>query len=171
MRDSADDAGFADVRDLYQEVILDRGRHPRHMHKMDPFDASAARDNPMCGDRIEVRVRLEDGVRVSDAAFEARGCAISLASADLMAELVPGHTADDIRELAQAFRTLASTGQPPRGLSQDKAAALEKLLPLSGVSEYPSRIKCATLPWNALLASLETARTEIATEEASSERT
>ena len=130
MRDSADDAGFADVRDLYQEVILDRGRHPRHMHKMDPFDASAARDNPMCGDRIEVRVRLEDGVRVSDAAFEARGCAISLASADLMAELVPGHTADDIRELAEAFRTLASTGQPAawpepgQGGSFGKAAAV-----------------------------------------------
>ena len=161
---------FADVRDLYQEVILDRGRHPRHMHRMDQFDASAARDNPMCGDRIEVRVRLDDGNRIADAAFEARGCAISLASADLMAELVPGHTADTIRELAEAFRTLASTGRLPGGLAPDSAAALEKLLPLSGVSEYPSRIKCATLPWNALLASLDTPRIETATQEASSER-
>ncbi len=161
---------FADVRDLYQEVILDRGRNPRHMHRMDPFDASAARDNPMCGDRIEVRVRLDGGDRIADAAFEARGCAISLASADLMAELVPGHTADTIRELAGAFRTLASTGRLPAGLDPDSAATLEKLLPLSGVSEYPSRIKCATLPWNALLASLDAPRSETATQEASSER-
>ncbi len=84
---------FDNVRELYQNVVLDRGRHPRHMHAMDPFDAAARGDNPMCGDQVEVRVRFAPDDTVEDAAFEARGCAISLASADLMAEVVRGRNA------------------------------------------------------------------------------
>ena len=141
---------FEDVRDLYQDVILDRGRNPRHMHKMDPFDARAHGDNPMCGDQVEVRLKFALGGEVADAAFEARGCAISLASADLMAESVRGRDATQIRALAQSFATLVKTGE-----AHSHDAALENLKPLSGVFEYPSRIKCATLPWSALIAALD----------------
>ena len=141
---------FVDSRDLYQDVILDRGRNPRHMHRMDPFDASAHGNNPMCGDKIEVRVRFAANGDVEEAAFEARGCAISLASADLMAEAVRGRNTAQIRELASSFASLVKTGE-----SSENDAVIEKLKPLSGVSEYPSRIKCATLPWSALIAALD----------------
>ena len=141
---------FDDVRDLYQDVILDRGRNPRHMFRMDPFDACAHGDNPMCGDQVEVRLKFAPGGHVQEAAFEARGCAISLASADLMAEAVRGRDDAQIRELAQSFSALVKTGEAP-----NSDPLLEKLKPLSGVFEYPSRIKCATLPWSALIAALD----------------
>lgn len=144
---------FDDVRDLYQEVILDRGRNPRHMHRMEPCDAHATGDNPMCGDRVEVRVRFGPGGQIADAAFEGRGCAISLASADLMAEAVRGEDEDAIRTLAHEFAVLAKTGELPSG-----NPALRNLQVLAGVSEYPSRIKCATLPWSALIAALDSGR-------------
>ncbi len=137
---------FDDVRDLYQTIILERSRNPRHMHSMDPFDAAAEGDNPLCGDRVEVRVRY-DGDTIAEAAFQARGCAISMASADLMADAVQGRSAAEIQQLAEAFAALAKTGA-----TDDKS--LDDLLPLAGVSEYPSRIKCATLPWAALIAAL-----------------
>ena len=144
---------FDDVRDLYQNIILDRGRNPHHMHRMEPFDACAAGENPMCGDQVEVRVRFGPGSVVSEAAFEARGCAISMASADLMAEVVRGRDADAIRSLAADFGALARNGA-----SASADPAMATLQPLSGVSEYRSRVKCATLPWSALIAALDGAK-------------
>ncbi len=143
---------FEDVRDLYQDVILDRSRNPRHMRSMENFDAEAKGDNPMCGDRIELRLKFSNDGRVEDAAFQARGCAISLASADLMVEAARGHDAAELRALAGAFNTLAKTGEAPV-----RSPAMENLKVLAGVSEYPSRIKCATLPWSALMAALDQA--------------
>ncbi len=141
---------FDDLRDLYQEVILDHGRRPRHGTRLAAFDATAKGDNPMCGDRVQVFVRRDAQGRVAEAGFEARGCAISVASADLMAEVVAGRTQDEVRVLAKEFGTMARTGQAPEG-----DAAIERLRPLAGVHEYPSRVKCATLPWHALLAALD----------------
>jgi nitrogen fixation NifU-like protein len=141
---------FDDLRDLYQEVILDHGRRPRHGSRLAAFDATAKGDNPMCGDRVQVWVRHDDDGRVAQAGFEARGCAISIASADLMAEVVAGRSDADIRGLADAFRAMARSGEAPDG-----DAAMERLRPLAGVHEYPSRVKCATLPWHALLAALD----------------
>ncbi len=146
-------APFEDVRDLYQNIILDRGRNPHHMHRMEPFDACAAGENPLCGDQVEVRVRFAPDATVQQAAFEARGCAISLASADLMAEVVRGRDDAGIRALAAEFGELARTGSTT---SADTAMAM--LQPLSGVSEYRSRVKCATLPWSALIAALDSAK-------------
>jgi nitrogen fixation NifU-like protein len=138
---------FEDVRELYQNIILERSRNPRHMHCMDPFDASAEGDNPLCGDRITVRLRYGADRRIAQAAFEARGCAISMASADLMVDVVQGRTADEVLRLSEAFARLVRTGSTEDG-------AMDLLLPLAGVSEYKSRIKCATLPWAALTAAL-----------------
>ena len=148
---------FDDVRDLYQNIILDRGRNPHHMHRMDPFDACAAGENPMCGDQVEVRVRFAAGTTVAEAAFEARGCAISMASADLMAEVVRGRDAAAIRSLAADFSELARNG-----VSASADPAMACLQPLSGVSEYRSRVKCATLPWSALIAALDAAQGDVA---------
>ncbi len=138
-----------DTGDLYQTVIMERGRTPRHMRRMEVFDAAAKGDNPMCGDRVEVRLRCDSG-RIAETAFEARGCAISIASADLMADAVAGLSRDEIRALSDRFRAMVRTGECPAC-----GGALETLRPLSGVHEYPSRVKCATLPWDALLAALE----------------
>ncbi len=140
---------FDDLRDLYQEVILDHGRRPRHGARLAAFDASAKGDNPMCGDRVQVFVR-HDGGRIGEVGFEARGCAISIASADLMAEVAAGCSDAEIHDLAQRFRELARSGA-----AAGDDAAIERLRPLAGVHEFPSRVKCATLPWHALLAALD----------------
>ncbi len=110
----------------------------------------------MCGDRVQVWVKL-DADAVTNVGFEARGCAISIASADLMAETVKGRAKADTRALFQAFREMARTGSCP---SCDAALSepIERLAPLAGVHEYPSRVKCATLPWHALIAALDGAK-------------
>jgi nitrogen fixation protein NifU and related proteins len=149
---------FADLRDLYQETILDHGRKPRHGHRPAAFDASAKGDNPMCGDRVQVFVKFGADDVITDAGFEARGCAISVASADLMAETVAGRSTGDARALFAAFRELARTGACPACEDAALAEPLERLRPLSGVHEYPSRVKCATLPWHALIAALDGAK-------------
>ncbi len=150
-----------DFADLYQAVILDHGRKPRHGTRLAAFDATAKGDNPMCGDRVQVWVAL-DGETVKDVGFEARGCAISVASADLMAETVAGLGVATTRALFAGFRDMARTGVCP-DCGPALAEPLERLAPLSGVHEYPSRVKCATLPWHALIAALD------GTKEASSE--
>ena len=142
---------FDDLRDLYQETILDRSRHPRHGKRLAAFDAQARGNNPMCGDRCQVFVRRGPDGRSAEIGFEARGCAISLASADLMADAALGLDAEAARGLAQRFQALARTGE-------GEDPELAPLLPLAGVHEYPSRVKCATLPWHALVAALDGAK-------------
>src|ERR1700692_1645391 len=103
---------FEDLRDLYQEVILDHGRRPRNGQPLAAFDATAKGDNPMCGDRVQVWVKLGADT-IERVGFEARGCAISVASADLMAETVQGRDKADTKALFEAFRTMARTGFCP----------------------------------------------------------
>ena len=141
---------FEDLRDLYNATIIERGRRPRHMRRLDDFDATAKGDNPMCGDRVQVWLKYAADGTIAATGFDARGCEISKAAADLMVEAVAGHTADDTKRLFAAFRTLAQTGQCP-----DCVEALAPMQPLAAVHEYPSRVKCATLPWHALLAALD----------------
>ena len=140
---------FDDVRDLYSAEIRQHGRAPAHASRPDAFDAQARGDNPMCGDRVTVFVRRE-GDAVAAAGFEARGCEITVASADLMCEAVGGRTAADIRAMAAQVDAMARTG-----LCEDCEAALQALKPLSAVHEYPSRVRCVTLPWSALVAALD----------------
>src|SRR5262249_48224788 len=108
----------------------------------------------MCGDRVQVWVKYAPDGSIADAGFEARGCAISVASADLMAETVKGRSLADTRALFDAFRELARTGTCPQ-CDATMTEPLERLDPLAGVHEYPSRVKCATLPWHALVAALD----------------
>lgn len=138
-----------DVRDLYQEVILRHARTPLHRAALDPFDAEAAGDNPLCGDRCTVRIRFGGAGELAQVAWQGRGCAISQASADLMAGAVQGLSPASARALGGEFRALVRGGADAGG------AALETLRPLRGVAEYPSRIKCAMLPWAALIAALD----------------
>jgi len=137
-----------DLKELYREVILDHNRSPRNYGRLDPADASAAGHNPLCGDRLNVTLRL-DGERLRDVNFEGQGCAISVASASLMTEAVRGKTrAEFARLYDEVHQLLTHAGTPP-------PAHLGKLAALAGVSEFPARVKCASLCWHTLNAALE----------------
>jgi nitrogen fixation NifU-like protein len=154
---------FDDLRDLYQEVILDHGRKPRNFRRLEDADRHAKGDNPMCGDRMELWVKLAPDGKLEDVAFQGRGCAISMASASLMTETVRGKSQAEAKELGEKFRSLAMTGTCP-DCGTAIADEMERLQVLGGVSEYPSRVKCATLAWhtlnNALDQKQEAARSE-----------
>ena len=150
-------ATMDDLRDLYQEVILDHGKNPRNLRHPEDSNREARGDNPMCGDRLELYLKLAPDGSIADAAFQGRGCAISTASASLMTETVRGKSAAEAQELGAKFRELAMTGTCPdcgAGLAEE----MERLQVLGGVAEYPSRVKCATLAWHTLNAALEGAK-------------
>lgn len=144
---------FDDLRDLYQELILDHGRKPRNFRRLEDATSGARGDNPMCGDRMELQLKL-DGETIADAGFQGRGCAISMASASLMTETIKGKTRAQAHELSDKFRALAMTGTCPE-CGADLAEEMERLQPLAGVHEFPSRVKCATLAWHTLNAALD----------------
>lgn len=148
---------FDDLRDLYQEVILDHGRKPRNFRRLEGADRTAHGDNPLCGDRMELWVNLDDEGRIADAAFQGKGCAISMASASLMTETVRGKSAAEACELGTKFRELAMTGTCP-DCGASLVGEMERLQVLGGVAEYPSRVKCATLAWHTLNAALQDRR-------------
>ena len=145
---------FSDeLRQLYQEVILDHYKRPRNFGPLAGADHSAEGYNPLCGDQVKVSVRL-DGDRVADLHFEGAGCAISTASASLMTEAVKGKTVDEAEALFQRFHGLVSGKNAAAGDGDDTEDDLGKLEALAGVREYPVRIKCATLAWHALRSAL-----------------
>jgi nitrogen fixation protein NifU and related proteins len=158
---------FDDLRDLYQEVILDHGRKPRNFRRLEDADRTARGDNPMCGDRMDLWLKLGPEGRIADAAFQGRGCAISMASASLMTETVKGKRPAEAKDLGAKFRELAMTGVCPDCDGGALAEDMERLQVLGGVAEFPSRVKCATLAWHTLNAALDGAPGEI--REASSE--
>ncbi|AWB09223.1 SUF system NifU family Fe-S cluster assembly protein (plasmid) [Azospirillum humicireducens] len=141
-----------DLRELYQEVILDHGKNPRNFRHPDDANREAKGENPMCGDRFMVYLTLKDGV-VDDVAFQGRGCAISTASASMMTELVRGKTATEAEKLFHAFHELCTQDEPdiPEGVDDE---TMEKLMVMSGVRQFPVRVKCATLAWHAMNAAL-----------------
>ena len=148
--------GAPDLRELYQEVIFDHNRKPRNYRPMADANRHADGHNPLCGDQLTVYLHIEDEV-VHDISFVGHGCAISTASASLMTETVKGKTTAQAKELGAKFRELAMTGTCP-DCGADLADEMERLAPLSGVHEFPSRVKCATLAWHTLNAALEGAK-------------
>jgi nitrogen fixation protein NifU and related proteins len=146
-----------DLKDLYRDVIVDHNRNPRNFGKLEPADAHAQGHNPLCGDRLTLYVNL-DGERIRDAKFEGNGCAISVASASLLTEAVKGRTRAEVAHLFEDVHTLLT--QHDASVDSSK---LGKLAALSGVREFPARVKCASLCWhtlNAALASGESVSTE-----------
>ena len=138
---------MSELSDLYQEVILDHNRRPRNFRQIDEASRRQEGYNPLCGDRLTVYVKL-DGDRIADVAFEGSGCAISKASASLMTEALKGRTVDEARELFDKFHDMVTS--PPDVAAPD----LGKLSVLSGVREYPTRVKCASLAWHTLKAAI-----------------
>lgn len=146
----------ADLRELYQEVIVDHGRRPRNFGPLPTANREAEGVNPLCGDHLRLRLAVADGI-IADARFEGAGCAISTASASLMTEALKGRSVAEAEALFGAFHALL-TGE--RG----EAAELGKLAVLAGVREFPARVKCATLAWHTLRAALHGERRPASTE-------
>jgi nitrogen fixation NifU-like protein len=146
-----------DLKDLYRDVILDHNRQPRNFGHLDAPDGRAEGHNPLCGDQLSVFVRMA-GERVEDIRFEGKGCAISTASASLMTEAVKGKDRAAIRELFERVHALLTRADAPADITLGKLAAL------SGVREFPARVKCASLCWHTLNAALEHGNATISTE-------
>lgn len=148
-----------DLVDLYQDVILEHSRHPRNCGPCEHPTHEAKGNNPLCGDRVSVCLTLDDAGRIEEARFEARGCAISVASASMMTEMIRGKTAAEAKSLFDRFHKMV-TGESEPGADE----SLAELDSLSGVRAFPTRIKCATLPWHAMTAALEGKDEEVKTE-------
>jgi nitrogen fixation NifU-like protein len=141
---------MSELRDLYQEVILDHNKNPRNFGSLTGADKVADGHNPLCGDRLTVYLKLADS-SVTEIAFEGVGCAISKASASIMTEVVKGKSREEIGTLFEEFHELM-TGDP--SVAGKASAALGKLAVFEGVREFPIRVKCATLAWHTLMAAL-----------------
>jgi nitrogen fixation NifU-like protein len=138
-----------ELSDLYRDVILDHNRKPRNFGPLAPADASVEGFNPLCGDRLTLRLRM-DGERIEEIRFEGQGCAISTASASLMTEAVKGHTRAEALTLFDGVHRLLTGDDAP-------GETLGKLAALSGVREFPARVKCASLCWHTLVSALKSA--------------
>jgi len=150
---------MSDLRDLYQEVILDHNKHPHNFGVLPPPAQVAHGHNPLCGDRLTVYVAIDNGL-VKEVHFEGQGCAISMASASIMTDLVKGKSEAAVRALFERFHHLVTEEGDAAGLDEDD----EAMAVFSGVREFPVRVKCATLPWHTLKAALEESGATVATE-------
>lgn len=142
-----------DLRDLYQDMILDHGKHPRNFRAMTHANHEAVGHNPLCGDKLVLYVQTGDDGVIQDVSFQGSGCAISTASASMLTEVVKGKHLDDAKKLFDYFHKLC-TGEnaDTAGLNEDDT---DRLQAIAGVRHYPVRVKCATLAWHTLQAALE----------------
>ena len=151
---------MSNLRDLYQEVIMDHNRNPRNMGVLDHARHTGEGFNPLCGDQIDLYLYVNDDSVIEKIRFEGKGCAISTASASIMTEVLAGRTVGEAKEYFQVFCE-SVTGQHKDG---NQTLDLGKLEVLSGVKAFPARVKCATLAWHTLLASLDGSDSPIKTE-------
>ena len=149
---------MSDLRDLYQEVILDHNKHPRNFGEIEGADRHADGYNPLCGDQLAVYLNL-DGDRITDVAFLGSGCAISKASASLMTDAVKGRTVAEARELFARFHAMITDDADAAA-----PAGVGKLAVLAGVRDYPTRVKCASLAWHTLRAACDDRHEPVSTE-------
>ena len=150
---------MSDLRELYQELIIDHSKRPRNFRVLEGADRKAEGFNPLCGDQVTVYLELDNG-RIKNIGFQGKGCAISTASTSVMTETLKGKTLTEAEALFEIFHGLV-TGKPPAG---GKAPELGKLAVFSGVSEFPARVKCATLAWHTLNAALKGTGEVVSTE-------
>ena len=150
---------MSDLRNLYQEVILDHSKRPRNFHVLSGTNRKAEGYNPLCGDRYTFYVRVTGGT-IEDVGFEGSGCAISKASASMMTASLKGKTVEEAKKMFRVFHRMVS-GKPGDPVDEP---VLGKLAAFSGVCEFPLRVKCASLAWHTLVAALEGRETSVSTE-------
>ena len=153
-----------DLKDLYQEIILDHGKNPRNLGKFDNYNKDAKGNNPLCGDNVHVYLRLNENKKVEDIAFEGHGCAISMASASIMTDMVRGKEEKEVKEIVTDFLGMIKEKDSLETniLKDDEKT---KLMSLSGVKQYPMRVKCATLSWHTLTSALDNSDQIVKTED------
>ena len=153
-----------DLKDLYQEIILDHGKNPRNLGKFDNYNKDAKGNNPLCGDNVHVYLRFNENKKVEDIAFEGHGCAISMASASIMTDMVRGKEEKEVKEIVTDFLGMIKEKDSLETniLKDDEKT---KLMSLSGVKQYPMRVKCATLSWHTLTSALDNSDQIVKTEE------
>jgi nitrogen fixation NifU-like protein len=149
---------MSELRELYQEVILDHNKKPRNFHKIEDANHHAIGHNPLCGDNVSIFVNIENGT-IKDISFIGSGCAISKASASLMTSIVKGKSIAEAETLFGKFHDLVTTETSAADID-----SLGKLAVFSGVREYPARVKCASLPWHTLHAALTSEPSAVSTE-------
>ncbi|MBI2817773.1 MAG: SUF system NifU family Fe-S cluster assembly protein [Acidobacteria bacterium] len=149
-----------DLRELYQELIVDHSKRPRNFGKLDGANQQAVGYNPLCGDKITVYLKMKDDV-VEDVHFEGSGCAISTASASMMTEKFKGKTRQEAEELFEVFHHLVTGGAEK---DSDTSGKLGKLAVFAGVSEFPVRVKCATLAWHTVRSAMRGEQALVSTE-------
>tara|TARA_Y100000310_G_scaffold84054_1_gene80799 strand:- start:132 stop:602 length:471 start_codon:yes stop_codon:yes gene_type:complete len=151
------------LKELYQEIILEHGKNPRNLRKTENFNKEAKGHNPICGDKVHVYLKLNENKKIEDVSFEGSGCAISMASASIMTGLIKGREEKDTKEIVEDF--LGMIKEKPelssKNLNEDEKT---KLMCLSGVKQYPMRVKCATLAWHTLTSAIAGSNEEINTE-------
>ena len=153
-----------DLKELYQEIILDHGKNPRNLGKFDNYNKDAKGNNPLCGDNVHVYLRLNENKKVEDIAFEGHGCAISMASASIMTDMIRGKEEKEVKEIVTDFLGMIKEKDnlDNKILKEDEKT---KLMSLSGVKQYPMRVKCATLSWHTLTSALDQTNQLLKTEE------
>ena len=151
------------LKELYQEIILDHGKNPRNLRKTENFNKDAKGHNPLCGDKVHVYLKLNENKKVEDISFEGQGCAISMASASIMTDLLKGKEEKDIKEIVNDFLEMIKEKDEIKTklLKEDEKT---KLMCLSGVKQYPMRVKCATLSWHTLTSAIDKSQNEINSE-------
>ena len=148
------------LKELYQEIILEHGKNPRNLGKTESFNKDAKGNNPLCGDNVHVYLKLNDQRKVEDISFEGSGCAISMASASIMTDLIKGKSDNEAKEIIEDFLGMIKENPELKSnlLKEDEKT---KLMCLSGVKQYPMRVKCATLSWHTLTSALDKSQNEI----------
>ena len=151
------------LKELYQEIILDHGKNPRNLRKTENFNKDAKGHNPLCGDKVHIFLKLNDNKKVEDISFEGQGCAISMASASIMTDLLKGKEEKEVKEIVNDFlEMIKEKDEIKTNLLKDDEKT--KLMCLSGVKQYPMRVKCATLSWHTLISAIDNTQDEINTE-------
>ena len=153
-----------DLKELYQEIILDHGKNPRNLKKSDNFNKDAKGHNPLCGDKVHIYLKVDENNKISDIAFEGSGCAISMASASIMTDLIKGKSDNEAKEIIEDFLGMIKENPELKNniLKEDDKT---KLMCLSGVKQYPMRVKCATLSWHTLVSAMENDGKQVSTED------
>jgi len=148
------------IKELYQEIILEHGKNPKNLRKTDNFNKDAKGYNPLCGDNVHIYLKLNEKNKVEDISFEGSGCAISMASASIMTDLIKGKEEKEVKEIVNDF--LGMIKENPKLSSKNlKEDEKTKLMCLSGVKQYPMRVKCATLSWHTLTSAINNTQEEI----------
>ena len=152
-----------DLKQLYQDIILEHGKSPRNLGKCEGYSHEAKGYNPLCGDKVHVYLKLDNEKKVESLTFEGEGCAISLASASIMTELVKGKSFEEAKEIMKAFLNMIKNTSEIQSNHLDKDEKT-KLMSLSGVKQFPMRVKCATLSWHTLNSAIKGKKEEVNTE-------